>query len=98
MRSCRRSQRCGIFTQRPILLSETAVGQVAGQAAKIPDLFDGVRANHLLGLVWFDQTQSGGIYHQDRRLEDNSAGLAAFRQELKTYREPGKSLSPGVGS
>ena len=44
-----------IFTQRPILLSETAIGQVAGQAAKIPDLFDGVRANHLLGFVWFDQ-------------------------------------------
>jgi Glycosyl hydrolase family 26 len=87
-----------IFTQRPILLSETAVGQVAGQAAKIPDLFDGVRANHLLGLVWFDQTQSGGIYHQDWRLEDNPAGLAAFRQALKTYRQPGKSLSPGAGS
>lgn len=87
-----------IFTQRPILLSETAIGQVAGQAAKIPDLFDGVRANHLLGLVWFDQTQSGGIYHQDWRLEDNPAGLAAFRQELKTYRQPGKSLSPRAGS
>ena len=77
-----------IFTQRPILLSETAVGQVAGQAAKIPDLFNGVRANHLLGFVWFDQTQAGGLYHQDWRLEDDPAGLAAFRRELTTYRDP----------
>ena len=77
-----------IFTQRPILLSETAVGQVAGQAAKIPDLFNGVRANHLLGFVWFDQTQAGGLYHQDWRLEDDPAGLAAFRRELTAYRDP----------
>jgi Glycosyl hydrolase family 26 len=77
-----------IFTQRPILLAETAVGQVAGQAAKIPDLFNGVRANHLLGFVWFDQTQAGGLYHQDWRLEGNPAGLAAFRRELRTYKDP----------
>src|SRR5215831_13614982 len=78
-----------IFTQRPILLSEVGIGQVAGQATKIPDLFAGVRANHLLGLVWFDEAQDNGIYHQNWRLEGNSAGLAAFRHELKSYRDPG---------
>jgi Glycosyl hydrolase family 26 len=77
-----------IFTDRPIILSEVAVGQVAGQATKIPDLFAGVLANHLLGFVWFDEAQSGGIYHQDWRLENNSAGLAAFRRELKNYEKP----------
>jgi hypothetical protein len=77
-----------IFTQRPIILAEIGIGQVAGQAAKIPDLFAGVRANHLLGFVWFDQAQAGGVYHQDWRLEDNPAALAAFRSELKTYRDP----------
>lgn len=76
-----------IFTRKPILLSETGVGQVAGQAAKIPDLFAGVRASHLLGLVWFDRAQANGLYHQDWRLEDNPAGLAAFREALKTYKE-----------
>ena len=40
-----------IFTGRPIILSEIGIGPVAGQAAKIPDLFAGVRANHLLGFV-----------------------------------------------
>jgi Glycosyl hydrolase family 26 len=77
-----------IFTQRPIILSEIGIGQVAGQAVKIPDLFAGVRANHLLGFVWFDQAQIGGVYHQDWRLEDNSAALAVFRRELKTYQDP----------
>jgi mannan endo-1,4-beta-mannosidase len=77
-----------IFTGRPILLSEVGIGQVAGQAAKIPDLFAGIRANHLLGFVWFDEAQNDGIYHQDWRLEGNSAGLAAFRRELKTYKDP----------
>jgi hypothetical protein len=77
-----------IFTDRPIILSETAIGQVAGQAAKIPDLFAGVQANHLLGLVWFDQSQHGSVYHQDWRLEGNSAGLVAFRRQLKGYQKP----------
>lgn len=84
-----------IFTKKPILLSETAVGQVAGQAAKIPDLFAGVRVNHLLGFVWFDRAQNDGIYHQNWRLEDNPAGLAAFRHELRTYRDPRERNLPG---
>jgi hypothetical protein len=77
-----------IFTRRPILLSETGVGQVAGQATKIPDLFAGVRANHLLGFVWFDRAQADGLYHQDWRLEGHPAGLAAFRHALRTYQDP----------
>lgn len=77
-----------IFTTRPILLSEVAVGQVAGQAKKIPDLFTGVLANHLLGFVWFNQAQNNGIYHQDWQLKANSAGLSVFRRELKSYRNP----------
>jgi hypothetical protein len=84
-----------IFTQRPILLSEIGIGPVAGQAAKIPDLFAGVRANHLLGFVWFDQTQGGDAYHQDWRLENSASGLAAFRQALKTYKDPRQTRQQG---
>ena len=47
-----------------------------------------MRANHLLGFVWFDQTQADGLYHQDWRLEGNPAGLAAFRRALRSYRDP----------
>src|SRR6266567_5671177 len=42
------------FTRDPILISETAVGPVAG-AAKVADLFDGARAARVAGLIWFDQ-------------------------------------------
>src|ERR1022692_385154 len=70
------------FTRKPLLLAETAAGQVAGQARIIPGLFAGIRRHHLLGLVWFDQAQHSGIYHQDWRLEDHPAAITAFRREL----------------
>jgi mannan endo-1,4-beta-mannosidase len=67
------------FTSKPVLLSETAVGPEAGQLVKIPDLFEGIVKYKVLGLVWFDKTQHDGIYHQDWRIEDNSAAEASFR-------------------
>jgi Glycosyl hydrolase family 26 len=73
------------FTNAPILLSETAIGPVAGPS-KIAGLFAGVEADHLLGFVWYDQAQHDGIYHQDWRLEDNPMALAAFRSAVKGYR------------
>lgn len=68
------------LTGKPVLLPETAVGPFAGQVRGIRDLFAGVRRNHLLGLAWFDKTQNRGIYHQDWRLEDSPAALAAFHR------------------
>lgn len=66
------------FTNKPVLLSEVAVGPAAGQFAKIGNLFDGMRRNGILGLVWFDKDQRGGIYHQDWRIEGDTAAQAAF--------------------
>jgi hypothetical protein len=62
------------------MLSETAVGPRAGQAAKIGELFAGAHRYGVLGLVWFDESQHGGIYQQDWRLEDSPAAEAAFRR------------------
>jgi len=73
------------LTSKPVLISETGIGQIAGQAAKIPDLFAGVRAARLLGFVWFDQNQYQGIYHQQWRIEDHQASVAAFRRALGIY-------------
>jgi hypothetical protein len=73
-------------TSKPVLLSETAVGPVAGQPAKIGDLFAGMRQYQTLGLVWFDIAQDQGIYHQDWRIEDSPAAAAAFRQGASTLR------------
>jgi mannan endo-1,4-beta-mannosidase len=70
------------LTSKPVLISETAVGPAAG-TTKITALFAGVKADHLLGLVWFDQAQHGGQYHQDWRLEDDPAALATFRAAME---------------
>jgi hypothetical protein len=69
-----------MLTGLPVLLSETAVGPQAGQAAKIPGLFAGMRQYGTLGLVWFDIAQHDGLYHQDWHVEDDPAASAAFRQ------------------
>jgi hypothetical protein len=74
------------ITGQPVLLSETAVGPVAGQSAKIGDLFAGLRQYQALGLVWFDIAQDQGIYHQDWRIEDSPAAAAAFRRGASTLR------------
>jgi hypothetical protein len=71
------------FTDKPVLLSETAVGPQAGQAVKIRDLFRGMRRYATLGLVWFDMAQHQGTYHQDWRIEDSAAAEAAFRQGVR---------------
>jgi len=67
------------LTTDPVLLSETAVGPLAGQFVKIGDLFAGMARYRTLGLVWFDKTQHDGVYHQDWRIEDSQAAEAAFR-------------------
>jgi hypothetical protein len=68
-----------------MLIGETAIGQVAGQAANIPGLFAGVSSAGLLGFVWFDVAQDDGIYHQDWRLEGNPDAIAAFRAAAAAY-------------
>jgi len=72
------------FTQDPLLIAETAVGPPAGQSRGIADLFAGIRFNHFLGLVWFDQhSTAGGYKGENWRLEGDRNGLAAFRKALK---------------
>lgn len=72
------------FTHAPLLIAETAVGPEAGQPRGIKDLFDGLRLNNYIGLVWFDQHSTGGLYKgEDWRLEDNPAALKAFRSALE---------------
>ena len=62
-----------LLTDKPILLSETAVGPSPRQFAEIGDLFQGMRRYKTLGLVWFDIAQDDGILHQDWRIEGSSS-------------------------
>ncbi len=71
------------ITGRPILLSEAGIGQQAGQARTLPELFAGIHRYRLLGLVWFDVSQSGSIYSQDWRLEGHPFAMAAFRRGVR---------------
>jgi Glycosyl hydrolase family 26 len=75
------------LTSKPVLISETAVGPDSGaqREAQIHSLFAGVKADHLLGLIWFDEAQHDGPYHQDWRLEDDPAALAAYQAAVKEY-------------
>ena len=72
------------ITGKPVLLSEVGIGQVAGQAAKLPGMFAGIKQQRLLGLIWYDVTQRQGVYHQNWRLDENPAAIAAFRRGLKS--------------
>jgi mannan endo-1,4-beta-mannosidase len=75
------------FTDKPILLSETAVPRRADQYASIISLLNGLLQYRLLGLVWFDQDESQqatprgdpAVAGQDWRLEDSPLGQQAFR-------------------
>ena len=67
------------FTDKPVLLSETAVGPDSGQFVKIGDLFSGMHQYNTLGLVWFDKAQDQGVLHQDWRIENSPTAEAAFR-------------------
>lgn len=73
------------FSKKPILIGETAIGPVAGQAAKMSDLFGGVRHYGLLGFIWYDVNRSGSIYKQAWRIEGHPAAEAAFRRAQKRY-------------
>jgi len=66
------------FSSAPLLIAETAVGTTPDRESQIDALFAGVRANRLAGVVWFDEAQHAGLYHQDWRLEDDPSALAAF--------------------
>jgi mannan endo-1,4-beta-mannosidase len=70
------------FTRAPILIAETGAGPIAGQPAKIADLFAGIRAYGLLGFVWFN---AHGV--QDWRLS-GMASLTAFHRAAKGYKSP----------
>jgi mannan endo-1,4-beta-mannosidase len=67
------------LTLDPILIAETGVAPLPDKSARITNLFAGVRAYGLLGLVWFEAV---GV--RDWRLT-TSAQFAAFRRGAKTF-------------
>lgn len=73
------------FSGAPLLIAETAVGTTANRESQIDKLIAGVSREHLAGVVWFDEAQHAGIYHQNWRLEDDARASAAFAAAVATY-------------
>jgi mannan endo-1,4-beta-mannosidase len=71
------------LTGDPILIAETSAPPAANQAAKIKNLFAGIRTYGLLGFVWFNAIADSRDY-----LLTGPAAIAAFRQGAKTYIRP----------
>lgn len=68
------------LTGDPILIAETGAPPVAGQAAKINDLFAGVRTYGLLGFMWFDENTEGRAWRIDSPL-----AFAVFGRDGKSW-------------
>ena len=75
------------FTTKPVLITETAVGQDAGRSVKIPGLFDGMQRFDVRGIVWFDINQTGSVHHQRWALEGHPGEIAAFRKGLAAWQK-----------
>jgi glycosyl hydrolase family 26 len=73
------------LTPDPILIAETGATPAADQPAKIADVFAGIHAYGLLGLVWFDSTSSVGYDFT----VSSPAAVAAFREGASTFTKPG---------
>jgi len=73
------------ISSAPPLITETAVGTTADREEQIDSRFADARAQRLAGVVWFDQAQHAGLYHQDWRLEGDPSALAAFTTAAATY-------------
>jgi hypothetical protein len=67
------------LTLAPIMISETSATPAAGKAAKIANLFAGVRAYGLLGFVWFNVNKN-----EDWTISDPAAS-AAYRRGARAY-------------
>jgi hypothetical protein len=71
------------LTNDPILIAETGVSPGPKAVFNIKDLFHGLRAQHAIGLVWFDLDKPGPLYHGGKwRLEGHSTAVRAFRDAL----------------
>ena len=73
------------FSSAPLLIAETAVGTTTNRESQIDALIAGVSKERLAGVVWFDEAQHAGTYHQNWRLEDDAQASAAFTSAVATY-------------
>lgn len=77
------------LSTKPVLISETSVLPTPNAARQVRSWLTGIEADHLLGLVWFDVNKTHSAAKTDKhdwRLQDDPAGLAAFRAAVDQRR------------
>lgn len=70
------------LSSAPVLIAETSVIHGPDAASQVTGLFNGIRADRLVGLVWFDVDRAADANTGDRhdwKLQDDTAALAAYR-------------------
>ncbi len=70
----------------PLLITETAAAPSVGKYSALEQIISGVALYGLIGFIWFDISQHGGITRQDWRLEDQPAALSLFSAEVDHIR------------
>ena len=73
----------------PVLIAETSVLHGPHAAAQGTGLFDGIRADGLVGAVWFDTNKSALKHTNDTHnwdVQDDPAALAAVRAAVRSLR------------
>lgn len=76
----------------PVLIAETSVVHGPNAAAQVTGLLNGIRADSLAGVVWFDTNKSTFKNTNDTHdweLQDAPAALAAFRAGIKGFGSAG---------
>src|SRR5260370_24738625 len=66
---------------KPVFLAETGVARGPALATQVAELFSGVKAYHLMGLVWFDAKSS----KHDYRLGVYKDVDAAYQKNLTGF-------------
>jgi mannan endo-1,4-beta-mannosidase len=74
------------FTGKPLVIGETGVSGPTGPA-QIAEFFAGASLAGVIAVVYFDEAQTGDSTHQDWRLENNPANMAAFKAAVQLYAE-----------
>lgn len=72
------------FTYKPLLIAETGVAGATGPT-QLNSIFAGASLAGAIGIVYFDQAQSGDPMHQNWRLENTPANMAAFKAGVQTF-------------
>lgn len=83
------------ISDAPLLIAETAVGTTTDRESQIDGLLAGIHDEHLAGVIWFDVAQHDGLYHQNWRLEDDPAALAAFTKAVAAHMAKPTKGKPG---